>query len=52
MNYTTTNAQLGIADMNIQNDVNLPQSEEKKREGYRKCKSLLASERHVQFSKD
>ena len=50
MNYSTTNAQKGMAELNItQSDVELPQSEEDKREAYRKCETLLVSETHVQF---
>ena len=52
MNYSTANAQQGIAELNIQSDVKLPQPEENKREDYRKCETLLESETHVQFLKD
>ena len=52
MNYSTTNAQQGIAELNIQSDVKLPQSEEDKRIAYRKCETLLESETHVQFLKE
>ena len=51
-NYSTTNAQQGIADMNNQNDGKLPQPEEKKREEYRACKNILATESAVEFSKE
>jgi hypothetical protein len=49
-NYSTTNAQRGIANMNIQNDGNLPQPEEKRRENYREAESALATESVVEFS--
>ena len=52
MNYSTANAQKGMAEPNItQSDVKLPQSEEDKREAYRKCGTLLVSKTHVQFLK-
>ena len=52
MNYSTANAQKGMAEPNItQSDVKLPQSEEDKREAYRKCETLLVSKTHVQFLK-
>ena len=41
-----------MAELNItQSDVELPQSEEDKREAYRKCETLLVSKIHVQFLK-
>ena len=38
--------------MNIQNDVKLPQPEEKRREIYREAEAALATESVVEFSKD
>ena len=51
-NYSTANAQRGMANMNIQNDGNLPQPEEKRREIYREAEAALATESVVEFSKD
>ena len=52
MNYSTANAQKGMAEPNItQSDVKLPQPEEDKREAYRTCGTLLVSKTHVQFLK-
>ena len=51
-NYSTANAQQGMAKMNIQNDVKLPQPEEKRREIYREHEAALATESVVEFSKD
>ncbi|MFB1018903.1 MAG: hypothetical protein QMC37_01510, partial [Flavobacteriales bacterium] len=50
-NYSTTNAQQGIANMNIQNDGNLPQPEAVRREIYREAEAALATESVVEFSK-
>ena len=49
-NYSTTNAQQGIANMNIQNDGKLPQPEVVRREIYRKAEAALATETVVEFS--
>ena len=51
-NYSTTNAQQGIANMNIQKDANLPQPEAVRRENYAKAEAALATESVVEFSKD
>ena len=51
-NYSTTNAQQGIANMNIENDGKLPQPEEKRRENYREPEKILATESVVEFSND
>ena len=49
-NYSTTNAQQGIANMNIQKDANLPQPEAVRREIYREAEAALATESVVEFS--
>ena len=51
-NYSTTNAQQGIANMNIQKDANLPQPEAMRRENYSKAEAALATESVVEFSKE
>ena len=50
-NYSTANAQRGMANMNIQSDGNLPQPEAKRREIYREHEAALATESVVEFSK-